>query len=150
MFYVKFVNDLPTEISTEHPVGDGDTFSRDGKNGWQNRNDWKTFDEVSRIARYLTAMTGETYLPSDAGPHRSPQYDIIKAPKIGDEVSYSFNGDSYPDGTIVKISPNWMVTTSTGKRYNRSRQGVGGGWQSVGGGSWSLIPGHHYEQNPSF
>ena len=150
MFYVKFVNNLPTEISKKYPKGDDVKFSLDKKNSWQTRSDWTSYEEVTRIAMYLTAMTGKTYLPSDAGSYISPQYDIIEAPKIGDKVSFSFNGDTYPDGTIVKISPNWMVTTSTGKRYNRSMQGKGGGWRSVGGDIWSLVPGHRYEQNPSF
>ncbi len=140
MLFVKFQGSLPVEVSSTPQHGEG----------WQSRWDWKSFEQVEGIAKYLTAMTGKTYLGSDAGPSTSPRFDIMEAPKVGDEVSYSFNGDTYPDGTIVKISPKWMVTTSTGKRYNRSRSGVGDSWRSVGGGTWSLIPGHHSELNPSF
>ena len=152
MRFVKLKNGLPVELSNSYPKGDDVVWAKRGKSGdgWISTRDLETFEEVTTLASYLTAMTGTLYLPADAGSHVSPRYDIIEAPKIGDEVSYAFNGDSYPDGTIVKISPNWMITTSTGKRYNRSRQGKGGGWRSVGGGTWSLVPGHIYEQNPSF
>ena len=147
MFYVKLVNGLPTEISAQRPKGDGVTFARDGKNGWQNRNDWSSYDDVTRIALYLTAMTGKTYLPIDAGSHVSPRFDIIEAPKVGDDVSYGFNGDSYPCGKITRITKSWRIYTDSGKTFNC--KGITGVWMMVGG-TWFLIIGIVDERNPHF
>ena len=41
-------------------------------------------------------------------------------PKIGDEVSYSFNGDTYPCGIVVSISKTTKkVVTSDGSIFWR-------------------------------
>lgn len=151
MRFVKLKNGLPVELSNEYPKGDGTVWAKRNEkgDGWISTRDLNSFEEVTTLAAYLTAMTGKTFLPADAGAHCSPRYDVIEAPKVGDPISYGFNGDSYPDGEIVRITPNWMVISSTGSRYNRSRQGRGGGWRKVGG-TWSMIHGHIYEQNPSF
>ena len=149
MLYITFANGLPTGVSSERPKGEGVTFSRDAKNGWQTRNDWTSFQQVCTIAQYLTAMTGKQYLGADAGSSTSPRYDIIEAPKVGDPISYGFNGDYYPDGSVARITPNWMIVSTTGSKYNRSRQGAGPGWNKVGG-TWSMVSGHVDERNPSF
>lgn len=113
----------------------------------QNRNDWKSFDRVAEVAAQLTTSTGKLFMPTDAGEHCSPRYDVIEAPALGDKVSYAFNGDSYPDGTIVKVSANnRFVFTSTGNKYGRKR--LTGRWAR--NNTWTLIPGHHFEQNPHF
>lgn len=115
---------------------------------WQTRWDWKSFDEVERLSRYLTAMTGKTYLPVDHGPHTGPRFDVMEAPKVGDQVSRGFNGDYYPCGTIVRITKNWMVITSEGRKFNRRRNTAA--WVEVGGGPFCLVPGHRDERNPHF
>jgi hypothetical protein len=72
---------------------------------------------------------------------------VVEVPKIGDAVSYAFNGDSYPCGYVTKVSKDYrIITTTDGKRFFRRR--LSGAW--VNGGTWSLVPGHRYEQNPSF
>ena len=141
MLFVKVKNGLPVEVATKL------TNEQHQDPAWQSRWDWKDFATVERLAKYLTAMTGNTILPVDNGPHHSPQFDIVDTPKVGDEVSYAFNGDCYPDGVVVKVSPTFQITTSTGKKYRR--KGLTAGWHQTGG-TWSLVAGHIYEQNPSF
>lgn len=114
---------------------------------WQSRWDWKDFAIVERLAMYLTAMAGKTYLPTDATESTSPRYDIIEAPKVGDKVSRGFNGDYYPEGEIVKITKGWRVTTSTGAKFNRFKNTSG--WREVGKGFW-MVHGHIDERNPHF
>lgn len=114
--------------------------------GWLNRNDIGTFEKAQRIAAGASKLTGKLYVATDDGAHVAPRFDVIEAPAVGNEVSYSFNGDTYPDGSIVRISESLrVVTTSTGKRYYR--QGLSGAWTRK---AWSLVPGHRYEQNPHF
>lgn len=142
MFYVKMGdNGLPLEISTylnEFEYSD----SR-----WKSRWDWKSFEEVERVARYITAMTGDLYLAVDNTESTAPRYDIVRCPKIGDAVSYGFNGDYYPDGEVVKITKNLQITTSGGHTYRRFKNT--GGWRRTGG-TWWLISGHVDERNPHF
>jgi hypothetical protein len=114
--------------------------------GWLNRNDIRNFHEAYLLAESATKLSGKRYIPTDAGEHVAPRFDVKEAPAVGDLVSHSFNGDSYPDGVIVKISKTLkVVTTSTGKRYHR--RGLTGSWVNNG---WSLVPGHRYTQNPHF
>lgn len=140
MLYIKFSpSGLPIEIRDEFP----EELKANWDNAWQNRNDWASRAEVDRIARYLTAMTGDLYV----GTERDSSFDIVRAPKVGDEVSYSFNGDTYPDGVVVKVTKGLQVKTSTGRTYRRHRDT--GSWVQSGG-TWSLVRGHIYEQNPHF
>jgi hypothetical protein len=90
---------------------------------------------------------GNTYIATDAGRYSSPQFDVIAVPKVGDKVSQSFNGDSYPRGEIASISKTLKkITTTTGHAFWRVRNT--GCWQV--NGYASMIPGHHDERNPSF
>jgi hypothetical protein len=157
MFYIKVSpTDLPLEISDEMPTFEREpgfewaksiSNGRTGRIGWMSSRDFDSFEEAERMARYLTAMTGEMYLATDEGSNSWPQYRVIEAPVIGDEVSKSFNGDSYPCGEIVKITPTWQITTSTGAKFRRYK--MSGGFRETGRGFW-MISGHVYEQNPSF
>lgn len=136
----------PTGLPLEVKTGSLNEFEyRDP--AWQSRWDWKDFATVETLARYITAMTGKVHLPIDSGPAVSPRYDVIEAPCVGDEVSYGFNGDYYPDGTITKITKGWTITTSGGHTYRR--KGNTSRW-SQPGGTWGLVSGHIYEQNPHF
>lgn len=116
------------------------------------RNNIMTFAEATELAAEVNnlpevKLAGATYIPTDAGPNCSPRFDVILAPKIGDPISYSFNGDSYPDGEIVKISGSIrIVTSSSGRRYYRRR--LTGSW--INNNCWSMRAGHHSELNPSF
>jgi hypothetical protein len=145
MIHVKIVNGLPVDVVSDPPSRHGENSSSSGQ--WQSRHDWKSLDEVQRLARYLVAMTGKPYLAVDDGGGVSPRYDLVLAPMIGDEVSYGFNGDYYPDGVVTKISKTYQVTTSTGNVYRR--QGNSACWKKTGG-TWSLCRGHISEQNPHF
>jgi hypothetical protein len=71
----------------------------------------------------------------------------MEMPKVGDPVSYGFNGDYYPDGHITAITKKFQITTSTGNKYRRVKSTSG--WKRTGG-TWSLVKGHIYEQNPHF
>lgn len=127
--------------------GDINTHGKVTKAGWVSRWDWWDYGIVERIAAAVTKHVGEPHLAIDRGQGVSPRFDIILAPKIGDEVSKSFNGDSYPMGKITSISPSMrVITTSTGAKFYR--QGPrSGAWTK---NSFSMIPGNVYEQNPHF
>ena len=115
----------------------------------ESRWDWADgpFELVEAIAEVLSLLSGKKFLATDAGESVSPRYDVIEAPAVGDKVSYGFNGDYYPDGEIVKISPKWMITTSTGSTYRR--RGNRGQWLKPGG-TWGMVAGHRDERNPHF
>lgn len=115
------------------------------KVGYISRWDYESMDHVAKLAAELTEATGELYIPVTTGA--SPKWDVIKAPKVGDDVSYGFNGDYYPSGKITSISPTMkLITTEGGRRYYR--KGTSGAW--VMGGTWTLVQGVHFQQNPSF
>lgn len=107
----------------------------------------KSWTEIRVYAEELTAKTGIMYLPCDYGKHRSPRYEAIAAPRVGDAVSKRFNGDSYPAGYVVSVSPTYKkITTSTGVSFYRVKNT--GSWRNDG--TWYLVHGHHSEWNPSF
>ena len=123
---------------------------------YESRNDWKTMAAAEEVA----AALGPEYVATDAGPYVSPRYDVIALPKVGDAVSYSFNGDSYPCGHVISISagPNFRRIVAHeprgGKHVGEVREHVfwrrrkTGSW--VMNGTWSLVAGHVDERNPSF
>lgn len=109
---------------------------------------WKltSLAHAQEMAKACTERLGFTCLGVDDGPNISPRYKVITQPQVGDQVSYAFNGDYYPDGEIASISTSLrVITTSTGKRYYR--RGQSNHWIQTGG-TWSLIHGHHDERNP--
>uniref|UniRef100_A0AAU7VHH7 Uncharacterized protein n=1 Tax=Dinoroseobacter phage vB_DshS_R26L TaxID=3161158 RepID=A0AAU7VHH7_9CAUD len=128
------------EISSKHD------YQNDTR-PYQTRNDWATMEDAEAVAASATEHAGEEYIAIDCGSHVSPRYDVIRMPQVGDEVSYSFNGDTYPDGKIASISASKkLIMTDTGGKYYRRKQS--GSW--VKGGTWSLVRGHSYTQNPHF
>jgi len=111
--------------------------------------DWDItdFEHATQHAKELTESTNIHYIPVDRGPHTAPQFSITVVPQIGDEVSYAFNGDSRPYGTITKVSKTLkVITTSTGKKYYRKN--LTSTWKYAK--TWSLVNGHHDERNPHF
>lgn len=159
MLYIRLENLLPVEVSTESPKckGDGKIWAFQPKtpgnyremvntgNGWISRGDIPSFADADSYAALLTEKLGRTFLATDATRSTSPRYDVIEAPKVGDLVSKSFNGDTYPEGVITKITPKWQITTSTGAKFRRFKDSAG--WKATGG-TWWMTGGHHYEQNP--
>lgn len=118
---------------------------------FDDRNDFKSFATAEAYAARATELTGKLHIPTDSGAHVSPRYDVIEAPEVGDDVSYAFNGDSYPCGKIVKISESMRrIETHDEKRGKRVfyRRGQSAAW--IADKTWSLVPGHVYTQNPSF
>jgi len=73
--------------------------------------DFKSFHEVELIAEQLTEIMGVKYLAYDNGAGTSHRYGVMVPPKVGDDVSYGFNGDYYPCGKIVRITPGWRIYT---------------------------------------
>jgi hypothetical protein len=150
MLHVLFLDSKPVHVTSESPYT-GTPKLKDFPgikyNKVQSRWDWKSHEQVVKLAEMLTKMTGKLYLGTDAGESTSPRYDIKEAPCVGDKVSRSFNGDSYPCGEIVKITPTWQITTSDGTQFRRYKQS--GGWRQTGRGFW-MIGGHVDERNPHF
>lgn len=112
---------------------------------WQSRWDWTTKAFVDGLAAQITEYTDELFIGIDNGASVSPRFDIVRAPKVGDEVSMSFNGDCYPQGKIKAISASLkVITLDNGKRFYRRRET--GSW--VHNKTWSLIPGKLNTRNP--
>lgn len=114
---------------------------------WKSRWDWKTLEAAQEVADAASVFSGELYIAIDSGANTFPRFDVIRAPAVGDAVSYSFNGDTYPCGHIKSISPSLKrVVTTTNKVFHRRRNG--GSW--VMNKTWSLVKGHISELNPEF
>lgn len=136
--YIKIVNGLPTEVA--------DTY-QPASEGWESCHDWRDLEWVQLLAQHVTKITQVHHIAVDEGPYTSPRFDVIRAPAVGDKVSYGFNGDYNPDGEIVRVTAKFTVTTSTGNTYRRRR--LSSSWFRPGG-VWGLVPGHRSERNPSF
>ena len=125
------------EITQEYPK-DRAHFSR---------HDFKTFEVAEEMAAAATQFSGVLHIATDGGSGMYPRFDVIEAPKVGDAVSQSFNGDSYPRGEIVKVSKSLKkIVTSTGHTFWRHKQS--GSW--IVNGYASMVSGHRHEMNPSF
>jgi predicted Zn-dependent protease len=124
-----------------------DNHKEAASTNYESRWDWKSLEDAEKIAAAATEYSGELYIAVDAGEWVSNRYDVILAPKVGDKVSYAFNGDYYPDGEIVSISKSMKkITTSSGKSYYRKRNT--GAW--VYSKTWTMVKGHKSELNPHF
>lgn len=111
-----------------------------------------SLEHVQALAADLTKLTGTTYVGTDAGEHVSPRFGVVAVPKVGDEVSRSFNGDTYPCGKIIKVSDSLrrvVTRDESGREFIFNRKKETGAWVQTGG-TWSLIPGHVSELNPHF
>lgn len=143
MLYFMYKNDALVEITNNH---DRAHYCEDNRLV-VNRNDFGSIQVAEKVAAEATEMTGNRYIAIDAGSNVSPRYDVIEAPKVGDEVSYAFNGDYYPDGEIVQVSDSLRrVVTSTGGVYWRKRQT--GAWKKDK--TWTMVRGHIDRRNPHF
>jgi len=141
MLYIKFnADNQAINVVARTDVDHRDTSIR-------TRNDWSSYAEVVAIADALTAALGRKYLGVDAGNHVSPRFDVVEAPAVGDDVSKTFNGDSYPCGKVARIVGDYKtIVTDGGLRFNRRR--LSGAF--IEGGTWGLVGGHRDERNPSF
>lgn len=155
MLYVLFLGKTPVHVTSESPhTGTPklkDMFDSTGAkinyDRAQSRWDWESHEEVLKLAEELTKLTGKLYIGTDATASTSPRFDVREAPIVGDKVSRSFNGDTYPCGEIVKITPTWQITTSDGTKFRRYKET--GGWRQAGRSFW-MVGGHLEERNPHF
>jgi hypothetical protein len=131
-----------------------DAFEYDRDRPYTYRGDFETMEQAEYIADCLNNLHRNksqrgvrNYLAIDNGAYCSPRYDVIELPQVGDDVSYGFNGDSYPCGQIKSISKSLKVITTTGgeKFYRRKQTGT---WKMHK--TWSLMKGHHNDRNPHF
>lgn len=144
MFYFRIVNDTVASISADL------TVEQHRDPSWISRHDIKSFEHAQTIAAQANAMlgAGNVFIPVDSGDNCYPRYDVVQAPKVGEEVSRALNGDFYPDGEIVKVSgkDHRIVTTSTGRKYYRRRQSSV--W--IADKFYSMVRGHISRLNPEF
>lgn len=106
---------------------------------------FETEAEANEYAEKTTKETGELYIMTHVPSYVCKKWQVTRAPHVGDFVSYSFNGDSYPDSEIVKVSKSLkVVTTKSGKKYYRFRDSSS--WRN--NGTWWLVQGFHEERNP--
>lgn len=109
--------------------------------------DWNTFEAAEAVAKEATELTGRLHIATDATASVSPRFDVIEAPTVGAEVSYSFNGDYYPCGKIARISASLrVIKTDAGKTFFRRK--MTGAW--VMDGMWSMVAGHINRRNMEF
>ncbi len=116
----------------------------------RSRLNWRSFAEVAALAARLNEKDpqGPRYLPVDQGGSCHPRFDIIIAPKVGDPVSYAFNGDYYPDGVITRISESCRVVATSGGHVYFRRKATSSWIQA--GGTWRLVQGHRSDKNMEF
>ena len=148
---VAVADSMPEEMKVFNP--DGWYKKADGSKGagWLNRWDIDSFMLAQVLADSASELLGVKYLASDSGPNVSPRYDVIEAPKLGDDASRAFNGDYYPVGKIVSISQSMRLIVARDERgLERKfyRRKLSGAW--VNKGMWSLVPGVRSEWNPEF
>jgi len=108
----------------------------------------KTFADAEVLAEQVSKEKGYVHLAYDYGTNVSPRYGIVAPPKVGEDISYAFNGDYYPDGQVKSVSANCRVITTTGGHtfYRRLRTP---NWK-MAGGTWFLVKGHRNDKNPCF
>ena len=144
MLYFKIENDQVAEVLSHSELhADKNRNLRE----WESRWDWNNLEAAQQVAASASDKTGKSYLAIDRGTGVFPRFDIIEMPKVGDAVSASFNGDSYPEGHVKSISKTLrLIVTTTGRKFYRTSPNSGS-WMSR---SFSLIPGHISERNPHF
>lgn len=145
MLYFNIVNNVVAAVSANL------TLEQHRDPSWIGRHDICSFEDAQEIAQQANALTHPypvEFIAVDRGQGCWPQYDVVTAPRVGDKISRTLNGDYYPDGEIVKISGqnNRIVTTSTGRRYYR--RGLSNTW--LADKHWALAVGHIDRLNPEF
>jgi hypothetical protein len=122
------------------------------------RHDLKSYDDAVALAADASRDLAPRVFLACEYTNRYPRFDVVEAPKVGDDVSYAFNGDSYPCGKITKISASYrrIVATETTpdgdhdghREHVFYRDGQTGRW--VKGRTWSLVRGYVKTRNPHF
>lgn len=117
---------------------------------------FKSMGEAEAVAEKLTKITGERWIAFDNGDGLQ-RYGVMELPKVGDDVSYGFNGDYYPAGKITRITPSLRIYVSDEAKPDAHprkhlvffRRKQTSGWV-MKGGTWGLVKGIHDERNPHF
>jgi len=108
----------------------------------------KTFADAEVLAEQVSKEKGYVHLAYDYGTSVSPRYGIVAPPKVGEDVSYAFNGDYYPDGQVKSVSASHrVIITTTGNKFYRRK--LSPNWK-MAGGTWSLVKDHCDDKNPCF
>lgn len=149
MLYFKLQQSEVVEVRDSYPGRDVQWADMDSpqRNGWIARSDLRNALDAEAVAVQASKLTGKKFMTCDSGEGVYPRFDIIESPKIGDRVSRAFNGDAYPCGTIIAITPGLRITTDQGHKFNRQQKS--GAWKEIGS-PFYMIHGDHYEQNPHF
>lgn len=108
--------------------------------------DLETFTDATVEADRRMDAEGGMWVAVDRGKNVWPRFSVARVPQVGEPVSYAFNGDSYPDGVVTKVSKALRITTDSGNVYRR--KGTTGAWIKAGG-AWRLVRGHVSALNPS-
>ena len=157
MHYILFKNSEPMFITTETPwTGTPvmkEIFDEAGNkvdyDSVLDHHDFTSFEQVESILKIINEKFGTDYIATDAGEHCSPRFGIAELPKVGDDVSYGFNGDYYPCGKIVRVTPSLTViaedTEGHQTRFRRVKKT--GGWKREGG-TWWMVQGVVSKLNP--
>ena len=112
---------------------------------WTSRWEWPTKAFVDGLAAQITEYADELFIGIDNGASVRPRFDIVRAPKVGDEVSMGFNGDYYPQGKIKAISASLkVITLENGKRFYRRKETAKWVYERT----WALVQGTKNERNP--
>lgn len=150
--HIFFKNGNPVHIARENPWtgtpvirnAAGEVVDYDEAKDFH---DFKSFAEAHTLAEWATQYTGETYIACTDGSY----FEIIKAPKVGDDVSRGFNGDYDHVGKIVRITANWMVVAEDAEgnqtKFNRRKNTAC--WKAIGGYG-SMVGGIVNRRNPEF
>jgi hypothetical protein len=108
---------------------------------------YETENEAREACEKFMKETGDIYFVNHEPSWVCKKWVVHEAPKVGEFVSYAFNGDYYPDSKIVRVSKTMkVVTTESGKKYYR--KGESAAW--VLHGTWSMLKGYHDRLNPHF
>lgn len=121
---------------------------KDNDDRMDRKNRFKTMTEAQDRAELLTNQTGEHHVAYESN-YSINRFIAQRLPQVGDDASMGFNGDYYPCGKIVRISPTYnRITTSNGVAFTR----VGPCSWVRGGkrGTFSLIQGVINRRNPEF
>ncbi len=102
-----------------------------------------------RLAAEAETVTGRPHLAVDREGGCSPRFSVVPIPTVGTPVSYTFNGDAYPDGFVTHVTKKTgrVVKTSTGSVYYRRK--TTDTWMKKGG-TWFMCFGHVSERNREF
>lgn len=140
MIYVLFSNGNPVHVTSESPYT-GTPAMKEFPGVVYDKvkcsPDYESFEEVQDIAVKISEITGQQWIAYDDGEWTSHRFGIMEPPKVGDEVSYGFNGDYYPCGTIAKITKAGVSRLAKAKSSTVVIK-------SVRAGLWLAAPGRSY------